>query len=592
MATTIPLRGSPNVGLRGAQNPPSPSDYSGMANRAQSVAGKTGGQNYSPSYAPTFKNISSVMKGIGSGASMSSMLGNMVNSAKFTKNQKETLKKYNDSAQKLGQQTKKINDLKGQVGSLQGQIDALKTAGCEFVNQMDNLQDKMDDINDQIKNEEKIQQQAQDKFNKAQQDFKNAMTPSNYPRTKSGLDQQRQDATNAKNAMNSAQAEKDASLDRVDGLGQQYSDTASQYNSTLDQSNANLSKLGDSLNKMDQYNLENGKIEAERADALQQMAEANQEFRAEGQDYLNGVKNWGMVSAGGSQMNGWSDSVAQFGNNEFYNASASSLNQSINTLRQFGGISEITGGVGDMVTPFLEQAITTAGKVMEAGGTAQDFGMTFMQATMGLGDWMQGAQSIENALSYMDAGDNFMSAVELNNSVSPFFSGASKVYQTSSIFTGTTNPLSGMVFDFVGDMITTTGAEIISDFEISKAGGDLGGSLVSAGTSPLYSFAHGITNIVDKVTSQLGDLKTNWSHEIEKMRTDFKSELSGIDLFKFSGVDVPKTVFDPTDFTPTTDPNNPSPTERLKDPFQTGTKNTKGCPVPKPAPSSIATELD
>jgi len=564
---------------------PATANYSQMVNRAQGVAERAGGQNYSGEFSSTFSTIAKIMKGIGGGANISAMLGSAINTDKFTRSQKSAYKKYNESAQKLGEKTKEMSGLRDQMATLQGKIDALQQAGCEFTkaleqaeNQMEDLKNQVDDLKDDLKI-------ADDKYKRAEQDFKNAMNETGItPQSR------RQKLTDANNRMRDSSTEKNQIMDKIDAKAGEYSNVANGYNSTLDQSNGNLEQIQGGLEQMTEYQKAGGLTESQRQEALQGMGSANQDMRAGASDYINGVKNWGMVSAGGQQMSGWADSVEQFGNGEFYKASASSINQTINTIRQFG---ESGGAVGNMITPFLEQAITQAGNVMQAGGTSGDYGNMFMQATFGYNDWRQGVEHIENASSYMDAGDNFMAGVEINNSVSPFFSGIGKAYQTGSVFSGTGNPLSGMAIDFVGTVIADVGGEIISDFEIAKAGGDTFGSMISGITSPLNAIAKGVGNLMDKFTSGLGDMKTNWSSEISRIRGEWKSELSNLNLTQVNpNIYVPDVAFNPNTYVPTFDPDCPNVTDRLKDPTGSSSRGgKKGCPVKKPDPSTaIVTE--
>lgn len=565
-------------------------DYSQKVLRAQSVAGKTDGKNFSGEFSDFLKNTATIMKASGAGANITSMFGKQLALDKFTKKQKQAYEKYNAAAQKLGMQTKNMNDLKMKMSDLQGQISALQSAGCDFTNALNDAKNNLNLINDQIDQKKQELTLSEQEYARAEQAFKDAMGRMFSAKTKPDRDKARADAKKANEDMANADNNSGQIKDDLDGLAGKYEDKAKEYNSTLDKSNENLNQLGGKLGEMDNLNSQGGQAEADRQKSLQEMGSASNDVGNNGRELLGELKTWDAVGGAGAQSSGWADAVGQFGNEEFYRAGGSAINQTLNTFRQYGGVG---GGATDMITPFLQQAITQGSNTLEAGGSAADFAVTFMNATLGLSDWVQGANAVGNAIEYMRAGDNFMAAIEANNSISPFLSGAGKAYQSMSVFTGTPSPAVGMVADFVGDFMQTTGGEVISSFEIAKAGGDFFGSLVSGATAPFYAVAHGFGELVDKATQGMDpSMRTDWASKMEQDRLSLKRDLSGLkNLQRFTEnvfID-PDVTFNPDAFTPVADPNCPNVAERLKDPMNTSSRGGgRGCPIKKPEPSSSA----
>lgn len=571
---------------------PADADYSQKVLRAQSVAGKTGGKNFSEDFSKGLGLTAKLMKATGGGAKIASLVGSKVAMDRLNNRQKALVAKYNQSAEQLNMQNMAMENLKSQADTLQGQLDALQMAGCEYVNAINSLDGKLSAINNQIDSQKVELAKAQTAYASAKSAWDKAMNASNYPRTKAGLDKQKADLLKAKNDMYNANKQGATIQNNLDGLASDYKGTAEERNGVLDKNNQNLSQISDGLGQMDGINSEAGRQEALRQQQLQDMGAVSNQMRQTAQDGLNDIKQWKQVGDIGTQVDGWSDAVGNFADEQFYMSGGSAINQTINTLKQYG---TITGEVSNMITPFIQQAITSGAQVLQNGGTPTDMAVIFMNATLGLSDWVQGAKAVGNAIEYAKSGDDFMSAVELNNSVSPFISGAGKAYQTVSVFTGTGSPLTGMVADFVGDMMQTMGGEIISDFEIAKAGGDFFGSLGSVSTSPFYAVAHGVAEFHDKVVKGIELGKADWAMKVREMRKDLKEFFSGRELVEFDKnvfVD-PKVTFNPEAYTAPDDPNAPNVAERMKDPLGVSSRGGKqACPVPKKQIGSIATEYD
>lgn len=573
----------PTANLRdGAQ------DYSGKVNRAQGVAGRAGGSNYSGQYASTFSGIAQIMKGIGAGGAVASVLGKGIATDNFTKNQNSALGKYNSSAQALGQAQQKAQGIKNEMGTIKGQIEALNKVACDYADQLAKLQSELDKLEQDADKAKADQKSAQDKFNRAQQDFKNAMNPSSGGSSGS----RKADANNAKNNMRDAQNAGFDADQRLENSQAQANSVGAQKNSTLDQNNANLNQLSDKFGNFSDAQKAGALNDAERYAQMQNMSNSAGQMRNNGLEYQEQMKTWGAVETGTRQVSGWADSVDKFGQAKFYEGSASAMNQTINTFRGLGNF----GQAGDLVAPFLTNSITALGNVMERGGTAGDWGMAMGQAAFGLNDFLTASNAIEGAMGYMNDGDPFMASMMTNKAIGPLFDGVQRTIDTASLFTGTQNPFTNQAIDFLQTNAQVLHGEIVGSFEMAKAGGDFGGSLAMGASALPYALARGAGGLLDGMGKAFGQ-DFGISAELSGIRNDMATSLSGIPTIQASEfINVPPTAFIPP--LPSIDFNTPDPIDSLADPMSTNSRgggtggaNTK-CPPKKPPISSLATEYN
>lgn len=576
---------APTASLRdGAQ------DYSSKVNRGQSVANQTGGRNYSGEYSSSFSAVSNLMKQLGTGAQMASAIGKGIATDNYTKQQKSTLSKYNQSAQKLGMARQEVQNIKNEMGTIKGTIDALNKTACDYADQLKKLQGDLDAKEKDLKQSEADKKSAQDKFNRAQQDFKNAMTPS---RT-TPPSQRRKDADTANKNMRDAQYEEMSADERATQAQNEANQIGGQKNSTLDQSNANLADMADRYGDYSEAQRLAGEALANEKMELQNMGNAMRDYKNDSANYLEQMKTWGAVDTGGRQMTGWSDSVDAFGKAKYYEGGASALNQTINTLRGL----ENFGQTGDMVAPFLTESITQLGKILENGGTMGDFGMAMGQSVMGLNSWMQAEQAFENAFNYAEAGDSFMSAVEGNRAIPNLFDGAERIAQTTNFFMGSPVPAQAVdqLFNAGSTFTQTLHGKMISNFEMAKVGADMDAQFGMGSTALPYACAKTFAETMDGIGREFGQ-DFGLSQELSNIRNEFASDMYGQDMMQFTDkINIPPSTLRSdlvTQYTPNLDFDAPDETDQMKDPFNQSSRgggtgsNQKSCPPIKPPVSSI-----
>ena len=553
-------------------------DYSGKVNRAQGVAGKTGGSNYSGQYASTFSGVASVMKAIGTGGNVASAIGKSNATADYNKQQKSSYNKFNASAQKLGQAQQKSQGIKNEMATIKGSIDALNKVACEYADQLAKLESDLKSKQDESKKAEADKKSAQDKFNRAQQDFKNAMTPSSGGTSSS----RKADAKNANSNMRDAQNAEVNADEQMTRAQNEANQIGEQKNSTLDQSNANLQNMADKYGDYGNAETQSDQNRAEQNKLMQEQGNTINEMRNNGLEYQNEMKTWGTVGYGSQQLQGWADSVDKFGQAKFYEGSASSINQTINTLRGLGDF----GRVGDLVAPFLTESVTQLGQVMQRGGNAGDWGMAMGQATFGLGDWMTAYQAIENAVAYSNDGDDFTASMELNRAIPSMFDGFQRGLDTASIFTGTQNPFTNKAIDFLQSNVQTLHGEMVGSFELARAGADFGGQLALGATALPYSLAKGVGELFDGIGKGFG-INLGISPKLSEIRNNLVSEWTGIPTTQMSPyLNAPEISFIPR---PREIPDSTS-LDALRDPLATNSRGGgtgKNCPPRKPPVSSI-----
>ena len=589
LTNNVSTRGTPfqDVGLRGSQE----------TMRAQQVANqRPNSQNHSGKYSQEMGMASQAMKGAGAMMETFANLGMQMDTSKFTKNQNTAINKFNQSAGKMQSAQAKLSDLKNQKATAQGIVDALSKAGCEFADALKRAQDKLDDLTKQANKANTDYKNAKSAFDRAQQDFKNASNNRSIPPAQRRTDQKEalNDAREAEKSMNNASSD-------LGQIEKDYDKAKSDYNSANSDAQANASALGDKVGEMKQLNDWTGMTQAEQNNAINEMNRNASQMRQNGKDFMNDMKDWQMYKTAGSQTSGWSDAVRDFGNGEYWKGTASSLNQTYRTLSDYSGFSGT--GLGGMVSPFFQQALTSAGQTLQNGGNAQDFGQSFLNATMGLSDLQQGFNSISNAFEYANAGDNFMSAVEANNAIIPFTDALGKMTQTGSLFAPTLQPVSPFAQHLArgaGEFMNSLGGDLISLQEIQKVANqtfeNFAGTSLGYSTAPLNALASGVAEMMDSVGKMFGQ-DLGLKQGVQEWRKDALETFTGVDLTQYvPNVNIPTSTADAN--TPLFNPDSPDSDNATQDPFNQGSRgggtgsNQKKCPPLKPTPSSLATEFN
>lgn len=558
--------------------------------RAQQVANNSGGRNDTGKYSPELAQAGKAMGKAGELMGGLANIGRGMDMSKFNRNQQKSMQKLNDAMGKAQGSAKNVSNLQGQIGTLAGKISALAQAGCEYAKQLADAEAQMKQLESKAKQAEADLRRAKDDLARAQQDLKNAMNPSNPI----GRQQRQQDAKKANEAGRDASLRENASASELGNLQNQYADVANGYNSTLDQSKANASEALGATQQSDALNSAQAQEQANLQNAYNEAGQAQGELRQQGKDLLNDMKDWNMVGTAGSQANMWGRTVEQFGNGQWWSASASSAQNTMNTLANVTGFSGTP--IGNIVGSFLNQSIGIAGMTLEQGGNFQDFAQTFANATMGLNDLQNALTRVNNASDYFDAGDNFMGAVELTSAIAPLFNALGVQAQTASLFTGAlsaVSPFTQTLSQGAGAFGSTVLGEAVSSFEMAKAGGDFAGSLATGSTALPYAFAQGFGAMADGLGNLFGQ-NLGLQQELAQMRGEAVSNWSGIDtlnLTPYVRMPLPQV---PT-LNPPFDPNVPDSLGSFEDPntssgTSVGGRGLTPCPVKKPPVGSIAVE--
>ncbi|NBT47099.1 MAG: hypothetical protein EBT07_04675 [Actinobacteria bacterium] len=558
--------------------------------RAQQVANNSGGRNDTGKHSPELAQAGRAMGKAGELMGGLANIGRGMDTTKFNRNQQKSMQKLNDAMGKAQGSAKNVSNLQGQIGTLAGKISALAQAGCEYAKQLADAEAQMKQLESKAKQAEADLRRAQDDLKRAQQDLKNALNPSNPI----GSRQRQQDAKKANEAGRDASLRENASASELGDLQNQYADVANGYNSTLDQSKANASEALGATQESEALNSAQAQEQARLQNAYNEAGQAQGELRQQGKDLLNDMKDWNMVGTAGSQANMWGRTVEQFGNGEWWKASASSAQNTMNTLANVTGFSGTP--VGNIVGSFLNQSIGIAGMTLEQGGNFQDFAQTFANATMGLNDLQNALTRVNNAVDYFDAGDNFMGAVELTSSIAPLFNALGVQAQTASLFTGAlsaVSPFTQTLSQGAGAFGSTVLGEAVSSFEMAKAGGDFAGSLATGSTALPYAFAQGFGAMADGLGNLFGQ-NLGLQQELAQMRGEAVSNWSGIDVLNLTPYVRMPLPNVPT-LNPPFDPNVPDSLGSFADPntssgTSVGGRGLTPCPVKKPPVGSIAVE--
>lgn len=567
--------------------------------RAQQVGNNSGGRNDTGKYSPELAQAGKAMGKAGELMGGLANIGRGMDMSKFNRNQQKSMQKLNDAMGKANQSSQNLQGIQKDIGTLAGKISALAQAGCEYAKQLADAEAEMAKLQAQAQKASQDLARAKSDLARAQQDMKNAM---NRTVTGSGdarrqqFDQKKADINEALNRSKDASLRENASASELGTLDKQYSDVANGYNSTLDQSKANASDALDATQASDALNSVQAQEQARLQNAYNEAGQAQGELRQQGKDLLNDMKDWNMVGTAGAQANMWGKTIEQFGNGEWWKASASSAQNTMNTLANVTGFSGTP--VGNIVGSFLNQSIGIAGMTLEQGGNFQDFAQTFANATMGLNDLQNALTRVNNASEYFNSGDNFMGGVELTSAIAPMFNALGVQAQTASLFTGAlsaVSPFTQTLAQGAGGFASTVLGEAVSSFEMAKAGGDFAGSLATGSTALPYAFAQGFGSMADGLGNLFGQ---NWGlqQELAQMRGEAVSNWSGINTLNITPYvrlplpEIPtlKPPFDPNvpdSFGSFDDPNTSSGTGT-----SVGGRGLKPCPVPKVPVGSIAVE--
>ena len=559
--------------------------------RAQQVGNNSGGRNDTGKYSPELAQAGKAMGKAGELLGGLANIGRGMDMSKFNRNQQKSMQKLNDAMGKANQSSQNLQGIQKDIGTLAGKISALAQAGCEYAKQLADAEAEMAKLQAQAQKASQDLARAKSDLKRAQQDFKNALNPS-VPTTPQ---QKRDDAKRANESARDASLRENASASELGALEKQYGDVANGYNSTLDQSKANASDALDTTQASDALNSVQAQEQARLQNAYNEAGQAQGELRQQGKDLLNAMKDWNMVGTAGAQANMWGRTVEQFGNGEWWKASASSAQNTMNTLSNVTGFSGTP--IGNVVGSFLNQSIGIAGMTLEQGGNFQDFAQTFANATMGLNDLQNALTRVNNASEYFNSGDNFMGGVELTSAIAPMFNALGVQAQTASLFTGAlsaVSPFTQTLAQGAGGFASTVLGEAVSSFEMAKAGGDFAGSLATGSTALPYAFAQGFGSMADGLGNLFGQ---NWGlqQELAQMRGEAVSDWSGINTLNITPyVRMPLPEI-PT-LKPPFDPNVPDSLGSFEDPETSsgtpsvGGRGLKPCPVPKVPVGSIATE--